>query len=68
MHKRTWIVKPRGRRWAVQRMDANNADSLHDTQASAIARGDDMAQRARGALHIKGTDGRIVEKRLFSGD
>jgi hypothetical protein len=64
--KRTWYVKPRGRRWAVQRQDARTADSLHDSKEAAISRGIDLGQRARGCLRVKGLDGRVESERYFS--
>ena len=63
--RRTWYVKPRGRRWAVQRQDARFADSLHDTKDAAIARGVELGQRAEGRLRIKGIDGRVESERTF---
>jgi hypothetical protein len=45
--RRTWYVKPRGRRWAVQRQDSQMADNLHDTKDAAIARGIEISQRAK---------------------
>ena len=38
LRRRTWYVRARGRRWAVQREDAMSADSLHDSRDAAIRR------------------------------
>jgi hypothetical protein len=65
--RRTWYVKPRGRRWAVQRQDAASADSLHDTREAAITRGVELGQRAQGRLRVKGPDGRVESEHTFTG-
>jgi Uncharacterized protein conserved in bacteria (DUF2188) len=59
-------VKQRGRKWIVQRVDAFNADSLHDRKEDAIARGREIAERHRGRLRIKGHDGRVEAEHDFS--
>jgi hypothetical protein len=66
LRKSTWYVRPRGRRWAVLRQDAVCADSLHETKAAAIARGVELARRARGYVRIKAPSGRIEEGRDFT--
>ena len=58
-------MKARGRRWAVQREDAQHADSIHDTQEAAIARAIDLSQRASGRLRVKGRDGRLQHEQTF---
>jgi hypothetical protein len=67
LRRRTWYVKARGRRWAVQRQDAGSADSVHDTKEAAIARGVELGQRAQGCLRIKGLDGRVESEHTFLG-
>jgi hypothetical protein len=62
LYRRTWYVKPRGRRWALQRQDAQSADSLHDRKEDAIARGIEIVERNRGRLRIKGKDGRVEDE------
>ena len=64
--RNTWIVKRRGRRWVVQRQDARAADSLHDRQEDAVARGLEISRNARGRLRVKDQTGRV--EREFSFD
>jgi hypothetical protein len=66
LRTRTWFVEARGRRWSVRREDALSADSLHDHKADAIARGIDLARRARGRCRVKARDGRIEEEHVFT--
>jgi hypothetical protein len=63
---RTWYVKPRGRRWSVQRQDAARAESLHDTREHAIARGIEIGQRAHGRLRVKALNGRVELELTFT--
>jgi hypothetical protein len=63
LRERTWHVRPRGRSWAVLRQDAVCADSLHEMKAAAIARGVDLARRARGYVRNKAISGRLEEER-----
>jgi hypothetical protein len=64
--KRTWYVKPRGRRWAVQRQDASVAESLHDSKDDAIARGIEVGKRANGRVRVKAIDGRVEQELTFA--
>jgi hypothetical protein len=66
--RRTWYVKQRGSRWAVQRQGASHADSLHEDKEDAIARGLELGRRNHGRLRIKGRDGRVVEEHTFTSE
>ena len=68
LHRRTWYVKSRGRRWVVQRQGAASADSLHDLKEDAIARGVDLAERNRGRLRIKARNGRVEDERVYGAN
>jgi len=68
MRTQTWYIKRRARGWCVQRQDATSADSLHDRQEDAIARGTEIARRARGRLRIKDSAGRVQEEVDFSAE
>jgi hypothetical protein len=68
LRTQTWYIKRRARGWCVQRQDATSADSLHDRQEDAVARGIEIARRARGRLRIKDSTGRVLEEVDFSVD
>ena len=56
-------VEPRaGGRWAVQTDGTRRADSLHDRNAAAVARGRELAGNKRAELIIKDEAGRVSGK------
>jgi hypothetical protein len=63
--RKLWDVKRRGRGWAVQRVDAVAADSIHAQRAHAIARGLEIAGNAHGRLRIKDVRGRVEREVSF---
>jgi hypothetical protein len=63
--RKTWLVKRRGRGWAVQRIDAVAASSMHDAREDAIARGIELTQRASGTLKVKDDRGRVEQEFSF---
>ena len=65
MSRKLWEVKPRGRRWAVKRRDAQCADSIFDLLEDAVARGAEVAERNHGRLRVRGRDGRVQDERSY---
>ena len=69
MQKKNVHVTPHdGEGWQVIREGADRASSLHETQAAAVARAREIAQREGGELLIHGRDGRIRDRDSFGND
>lgn len=56
--------------WKVEREGATRASAILKTQAAAIERGAQLAQRVRGdaQLVIHGEDGRVRDERTYGRD
>ena len=61
-------VIPSGGKWSVRRAGASKASAVFKTQAEAIERGREIAQKQATELFIHGRDGRIRERDSYGGD
>jgi hypothetical protein len=61
-------VTPRGEKWAVKSERVSRADSLHDTQRSAIDRARGLAKDRQSELLIHGRDNLIRERNSYGKD
>lgn len=62
-------VEPRkDGRWAVQTDKTKRADSLHDTQKAAMARGRELAMSKKTELVVKNEKGQIRQKDSYGND
>jgi len=61
-------VVPNGSKWSVRRAGASKASGTYATQAEAIAKARDVAQKQRTELFIHGRDGRIRERNSYGTD
>jgi len=59
--------RPTGQ-WAVQTDGTTRADSLHDTQKSAMARARELATNKKTELVVKNEKGQIREKTSYGND
>ena len=59
-------VVPKTGRWAVRKIGASSATSLHDTQEEAIKAARHVARRKGGTLVIHGKNGRVREQVSYS--
>jgi hypothetical protein len=68
MSKPNQHVVPHPGGWAVKPAGGARASSVHPTQADAIDRGREIAQRQGTELLIHGRDGQIRERDSHGGD
>lgn len=62
-------VEPRkDGRWAVQTDKTQRADSLHNTQKAAVARGRELAMNKKTELVVKNEKGQIRQKDSYGND
>ena len=62
-------VEPRrDGRWAVQTDKTQRADSLHDSQKAAMARGRELAINKKTELVVKNEKGQIRSKQSYGND
>lgn len=61
-------VVPDGGKWSVRKAGAAKASATFETQAEAVIRGKELAQRQRTELYVHGRDGRIRERNSFGRD
>ena len=67
MSKNQYVV-PKGDKWAVRGEGNSRLTALHDTQASAIAHGRDIARNQASELRIQGADGKFREAWSYGND
>lgn len=67
MAKQLHIVK-NGDNWQLKQDNAKRSSGIFPTQAQAIARGRDIAQRQREELTVHGVDGKIRAKWSYGND
>lgn len=61
-------VVPNGSKWSVRRAGASKASGTFETQAEAVAKARDVAQKQKTELFIHGRDGRIRERNSYGDD
>lgn len=61
-------VVPNGSKWSVRRAGASKASRTFATQAEAIDKARDTAQKQKTELFIHGRDGRIRERNSYGSD
>ncbi len=68
MAKRDYHIVPQGEGWAVRREGAERASSLHETQAAAIAAGQNLARTNHTELVIHRPNGQIRDSDSYGRD
>lgn len=68
MNKHIQHVVPHDGRWAVRGEGNERVTSIHDTQAEALERAREIAQRERTEVVTHGRDGRIRDSDSYGED
>ncbi len=66
MPMKSYVVRSSQDGWMVQREGKKSPESIHKKKDVAVRKGRVLAKRARGALKIKGKNGKIQAKRSYA--